>query len=144
MACYRCGTPRFGESGVLGQGGSCGIGGKGGGLVGGGSGKAAGFNGQGTVASAMGGMRIVGPTGRDQAHVPRGEPTFRKGNGAKGNGKAGRDSGAGVGGRFLAAVVVRLLVGVEGLGRFLLVPSLLKGIRRFLLRGRWLSFWNRR
>ena len=27
-------------------------------------------------ASAMGGSRIVGPTGRDQAYVPRGEPTF--------------------------------------------------------------------
>ena len=99
MACYRCGTPRFGGSGGLG-----GKGGKGGGLVGGGSGKAAGFNGQGTVASAMGGMRIIGPTGRDQAYVPRGEPTFRKGNGAKGNGKAGGDSGAGVGSRFLSEV----------------------------------------
>ena len=52
----------------------------------------------------MGGTRIIGPTGRDQAYVPRGEPTFRKGNGAKGNGKAGGDSGAGVGGRFLSEV----------------------------------------
>ena len=106
MACYRCGTPRFWESGVLGQGGSGGLAGKGGGLVGGGSGKAAGFFVQGTVASAMGGTRIIGPTGRDQAYVPRGEPTFRKGNGAKGNGKAGVDTGAGagVGGRFLSDV----------------------------------------
>ena len=103
MACYRCGTPRFWESGVLGQGGSGGLGGKGG-LVGGGSGKAAGFYGQGTVASAMGGTRIIGPTGRDQAYVPRGEPTFRRGNGAKGNGKVGVDTGAGVGGRFLSEV----------------------------------------
>ena len=90
--------PQVWESGVLGQGGSGGLGGKGGGLVGGASGKAAGFSGQGTVASAMGGTRIIGPTGRDQANVPRGEPTFREGNGARGNGKAGVDTGAGVGG----------------------------------------------
>ena len=104
MACYRCGAPRFWESGALGHGGSGGLGGKGGGLVGGASGKAAGFYGQGTVASAMGGTRIVGPTCRDQAYVPRGEPTFRKGSGAKGSGKVGADIGAGVGGRFLSEV----------------------------------------
>ena len=104
MACYRCGTPRHWESGVLGQGGSEGLAGKGGGLVGGCSGKAAGFFGQGSVASAMGGTRIIGPTGRDLAYVPRGEPTFRKGNGAKGNGRAGVDTGAGVGSRFLSEV----------------------------------------
>ena len=76
MACYRCGTPRYSQSGALGQVGSGGLVGKGGGLVGGGSGKAAGFFGQGSVASAMGGTRIIGPPGRDQAYVPRGEPTF--------------------------------------------------------------------
>ena len=105
MACYRCGTPRYWESGVLGQGGPGGLAGKGGGFGGGGSGKAAGFFGQGGVASAMGGTRIIGPTGRDQVYVPRGEPTFRKGNGAEGGGKGGGDTGAGVGGRFLSEVV---------------------------------------
>ena len=39
MACYRCGTPRFGESGVLGQGCPGGLAGKGGGFGGGRSGK---------------------------------------------------------------------------------------------------------
>ena len=97
-------NPRCWESGALGQGGSGGLVGKGGGLVWGGSGKAAGFFGQGSVASAMGGTKIIGPTGRDQAYVPRGEPTFRKGNGAKGNGRVGVDTGAGVGGRFLSEV----------------------------------------
>ena len=105
MACYKCGTSRYWESGVLGQGGLGGLAGKGGGFGGGGSGKAAGFFGQGGVASATGGTRIIGPTGRDQAYVPRGEPTFRKGNGAKGGGEGGVDTGAGVGGRFLSEVV---------------------------------------
>ena len=105
MACYRCGTPRYWESGVVRQGGPGRLAGKGGGFGRGGSGKAAGFFGQGGVASAMGGMKIIGPTGRDQVYVPRGEPTFRKGNGAKGSGKGGGDLGAGVGGRFLAEVV---------------------------------------
>ena len=104
MACYKCGTPRYWESGVLGQGGPGELVGKGGGFGRGGSGKAAGFFGQGGVASAMGGTRIIGPTGRDQAYVPRGEPTFRKGNGAKGNGRGGVDTGAGVGSRFLSEV----------------------------------------
>ena len=53
----------------------------------------------------MGGMKIIGPTGRDQVYVPRGEPTFRKGNGAQGSGKGGGDTGAGVGGSFLSEVV---------------------------------------
>ena len=52
----------------------------------------------------MGGTRIVGPTGRDQAYVPRGESTFRKGNGAKGSGRGGVDTGTGVGSRFLSEV----------------------------------------
>ena len=39
-------------------------------LGGGGSGKAPGFYGQGGVASAMGGTRIIGPTGRDQVYSP--------------------------------------------------------------------------
>ena len=105
MACYRCGTPRYWESGVMGQGSPRGFTGKGGGFAGGVSGQAAGFFGQGSVANAMGGARIVGPTGRDQAYVPRGEPTFRKGGGVKGGGKGGVDTGAGVGGKFLPEVV---------------------------------------
>ena len=52
----------------------------------------------------MGGTRIVGPTGRDQSYVPRGEPTFRKGGGSKGGGKGAVDTGAGVGGKFLPEV----------------------------------------
>ena len=105
MACYRCGTPRYWESGVMGQGSPRGFTGKGGGFAGGVSGQAAGFFGQGSVANAMSGARIVGPTGRDQAYVPRGEPTFRKGDGAKGGGKGVFDTGAGVGGKFLPEVV---------------------------------------
>ena len=34
---------------------------------------------QGGVGSGMGGYRIVGPTGRDQAYTPEGDPTQRKG-----------------------------------------------------------------
>ena len=79
-----------------------GLPGKGGGFAGGVSGPAAGFFGQGSVANAMGGARIVGPTGRDQAYVPRGEPTFRKGGGARGGGKGGFDTGAGCWGQILA------------------------------------------
>ena len=89
----------------MGQGSPRGFTGKGGGFAGGVSGQAAGFLRQGSVANAMGGARIVGPTGRDQAYVPRGEPTFRKGGGAKGGGKGGFDTGAGVGGKFLPEVV---------------------------------------
>ena len=33
---------------------------------------------QGGVGFAMGGVRIVGPNGRDQAHTPGGDPTQRK------------------------------------------------------------------
>ena len=36
------------------------------------------------LGSAVGMTRVVGPTGRDQTHTPQGEPTFRKGGGAKG------------------------------------------------------------
>ena len=54
--------------------------------------------GQGGVGSAMGGVRWFGPTGRDQAYVPQGEPTFRKGGGAQGLGKNAGVPGAGVGG----------------------------------------------
>ena len=43
----------------------------------------------------------LGPTGRDQSYVPRGEPTYRKGGGG---GKGGVDTGAGVGGKFLSEV----------------------------------------
>ena len=117
-------------------------------MVGGSSGKAAGFYVQVTVASAMGGTRIVGPTHRDQAYVPRGEPTFRKGAGLRGVVRSVLTRVLVLGvlscRKFLVAVVLMLWVGVEGLGRFLLVPLLLKGDRLFLLCGRWLSFWNRK
>ena len=102
LACYKCGTPRYWETGVMGQGNPGGFPGKGGGFVGGVPGQAAGFFGQGNVANAMGGTRIVGPTGRDQAYVSRGEPTYRKGGGSKGGGKGDVDTGAGVGGKFFA------------------------------------------
>ena len=94
----------------------------------------------------MGGTRIIGPTGRDQAYVSRGEPTFRKGNGAKGNNKA-VDTGAGVGSRFLSEVAGGSGGGaVSRSGGTGQVPSgpppLLRGIRRFLPCGRWLNFWK--
>ena len=100
-SCYRCGAARYWESGVMGQGTLGGFVGKGGAFAGGVSGQAGGFLGQGSVANSMGGTRIVGPTGRDQSYVPRGEPTYRKGGGSKGGGKGGVDTGAGVGGKFL-------------------------------------------
>ena len=56
-----------------------------------------GFFGQGGVESAMGGVRVFGPTGRDQTYTPQGEPTFRTGGGAKGGGKGVGVPGAGVG-----------------------------------------------
>ena len=43
----------------------------------------------------MDGVRVFGPTGRDQTYTPQGEPTFRKG--AKGGGKGVGALGAGVG-----------------------------------------------
>ena len=69
MACYRCGTPRYWEAGVLGQG-----------VLGGWLVKVVALGeevlvrrraslGKEGVASAMGGMKIIGPTGRDQAYV---------------------------------------------------------------------------
>ena len=61
----------------MGQGSPRGFTSKGGGFAGGVSGSAAGFFGQGSVANAMSGARIIGPAGRDQTYVPRGEPTFR-------------------------------------------------------------------
>ena len=56
-----------------------------------------GFFGQGGVGSAMGGVHWFGPTGRDQAYVPQGEPTSWKGGGAQGRGKNANVPGAGVG-----------------------------------------------
>ena len=83
--------PKVLESGVLGQGGLRGVPGRGSGVgagvVGMGSGEGVGFFGQGGVGSATGEMRVVGPTGRDQTYTPQGEPTFRKGDGAKGKEK---------------------------------------------------------
>ena len=49
------------------------------------------------VGTAMGGMRVSGPTGRDQTYTPQGEATSRKGGGAKGGGEGVGVLGAGVG-----------------------------------------------
>ena len=102
FSCYMCGTPRFWEFGVLGQGGLGGVPGKGGSVGAGIVGKESGwgvffFFGQGGAGSAMGGMRVVGPTGRDQTYAPQGEPTFRKGGGAKGGEKGAGGQGGGEG-----------------------------------------------
>ena len=102
LSCYRCGTPRYWQSGVLDQGGLGGVQGKGSsvgaGVVGKGSGWGGFFFGQGGVGSAMGGMRLVGPTGRAQTYTSQDEPTFRKGGGAKGGAKGAGVPGAVAGG----------------------------------------------
>ena len=67
-------------------------------MVGPRSGGGSGFIGQGGVGAAIGGVRWFGPTGRDQSHVPQGEPTFRRGGGHQGRGKNVGVPGAGVGG----------------------------------------------
>ena len=56
--CYRCGHPRYSE------------------VVQGGNGK--GGMHQDGVSTGMGGVRIVGANGRDQQHVPGGDPTQRR------------------------------------------------------------------
>ena len=87
-SCYRCGAPRYPE-----QGG-------GGGQV---AGNAQGTGGrlQGGVGTSMGGVRIIGPNGRDQTHTSSGEPTQRRAPQQGGNGrnrnKVGGIPGAGVG-----------------------------------------------
>ena len=55
-----------------------------------------GLSGSGFFFFRTGRVRWFGPTGRDQVHVPQGEPTFRKGGGAQGRGKSAGVSGAGV------------------------------------------------
>ena len=85
-ACYRCGAPRYSDQ------------------VGGGqsTGAAQGMGGryQGGVGSAMGGVRIVGPNGRDQTHTPGGDPTQRRvpQQGGANKNKVGGVPGGGVGG----------------------------------------------
>ena len=90
------------------------------GVVGRGSGWEGVFR-QGGVGSAMRGTRVCRPTGRDQTCTPQGEPTFRKGGGAKGGRK-----GAG------AAEWIRL--GREGCrNRCLLVLFFRRGTRLLVL-----------
>ena len=97
------------------------------------------FFGQGVAGSVMGGVRWFGPTGRDQAYVPQGEPTFWKGGGAQGRGSSAGVPGAGVG-------RVRFEEGVHGGGgdsvgqggleeplRCLLVLFFLRGTRLSVL-----------
>ena len=63
------------------------------------SGGGEGFFCQGGVGSAVGGLRWFGPTVRDQACVPQGEPTFRRGGGPQGRVKNVGVPGAGAGGK---------------------------------------------
>ena len=142
----------------MGQGGLGGVPGRGSsvwaGVVGRGSGRGGFFFfWSGRVGSAMGEMRVVGPTGRDQTYTPQGEPTFRKGGGAKGGeegcwvpragvGRVGFEEGDGVGSGVDA-------VGKEGCrNRCLPVLFLRRGTRLLVLRRRWWRFsgrwWGRR
>ena len=66
-SCYKCGTPRHALDGGLVRGSQRVV-----------PAKSGGFRGQGGF-----GVRIVGPNGRDQTYTPGGDPTFRKGAGAK-------------------------------------------------------------
>ena len=68
--CYQCGTPRDGGAGRKDAG-------------------AGGLGAQAGVGTAMGGTRLVGPTGRNQVHVPGGDPTYRV-NQARNSGAGGR------------------------------------------------------
>ena len=61
-----------------------------------GPGKGVGLQGQG-VGSGMSGVRLVGALGRDQTYVSAGNPTHRRANGRRGNGRKGPVPGAGVG-----------------------------------------------
>ena len=102
--------------GVLGRGGGVGAG-----VVGGGSGgREVSLVREGS-ARLLGGMRFVGPTGRDQTYTPQGEPTFRKGGGAKGEsgeGKGAGVAGAGVGRvRFEEGAVAGWVGGLDAAGK---------------------------
>ena len=115
LSCCRCGTLGNWQSGGAGHGGLVGNQGQ--------------ENGQRSgVGSAMGGVSWFGPTGRDQAHVSQGEPTFRKGGGAQGRGKSAGVPGAGVGTvRFEEGVVLGQLVREGWTNRCLLSCSLTEG-----------------
>ena len=63
--CCRCGAPLVLWGGDNSQGGQ-----------GGGQGKGGVY--QGGLATRMGGLRILGPNGRDQTHTPGGDPSYRK------------------------------------------------------------------
>ena len=87
-------SPRYLEGGVLGQGSSSGVHGKGANMVLGGSGEGRVFPGAVRRWCGYGWREGFGPTGRDQSYTPQGEPTFRKGAGAKVGGKGGGIPGA--------------------------------------------------
>ena len=63
--CCRCGAPQVLWCGDYSQGGQGGGQGKGGMC-------------QGGVATGMGGLRVLGPNGRDQTHTPGVDPSYRK------------------------------------------------------------------
>ena len=66
------------------------------GFCGVGLGKGVGLQGQG-VGAGMSGVRLVGALGRDQTYVSAGNPTHRRGNGRRGNGREEPVPGARVG-----------------------------------------------
>ena len=68
--CYQYGTPRDGGVGRKDAG-------------------AGGLGAQAEVGTAMGGTKLLGPTGRNQVHVPGGDPTYRV-NQARNSGAGGR------------------------------------------------------
>ena len=77
-SCYRCGVPRYFDGNGV-ELGLFGVGpGEGGGMPG--------LQGHG-VGTGMSGVRLVGALGRDQTYVLVGNPTHRKGNGRRGNGR---------------------------------------------------------
>ena len=85
-SCYRSGVPRYFDGSGVGQ-GLFGAGpGKGGGMPG--------LQGQG-VGAGMSSVRLEGALGRHQTYVSTGNPSHRKGNGKRGNGRELPVPGAG-------------------------------------------------
>ena len=104
-SCYRCGVPRYFDGNGMGQGHFGAIQAK--------VGADPVFQGQG-VGAGVSGVRLVGALVRDQMHVSTGNPTHRKGNGWRRNGREGPVPGAGVGNggnkvRFQEVLVWRFL-----------------------------------
>ena len=126
--CYQCGTPRDRGAGRKEAG-------------------AGGLGAQAGAGTAMGGTRLVGPTGRNQVHVPGGDPThwanqarnsgtggggrgvFAGGGGVRGNVTPGAGVGVG-GGRVEATVGAPLPVGVVLMDRdkVLQAMDVIKGV----------------